>query len=136
MIRPICKDTMLLARKADPAKALDLPIAMDLADTLRANADRCVGMAANMIGVPKRIICVSVGPMVLTMLNPVIVKKSGAYEAEEDCLSLAGVRKTTRYQTIEVEWQDASFRKMHTRYEGWTAQIIQHEVDHLEGILI
>ena len=136
MIRPICKDTMLLARKADPATALDLPIAMDLADTLRANADRCVGMAANMIGVPKRIICVSVGPMVLTMLNPVIVKKSGAYEAEEGCLSLAGVRKTTRYQTIEVEWQDASFRKMRTRYEGWTAQIIQHEVDHLEGILI
>ena len=136
MIRPICKDTMLLARKAEPATALDLPIAMDLADTLRANANRCVGMAANMIGVPKRIICVSVGPMVLTMLNPVIVKKSGAYEAEEGCLSLAGVRKTTRYQTIEVEWQDASFRKMRTRYEGWTAQIIQHEVDHLEGILI
>ena len=136
MIRPICKDTMLLARKAEPATALDLPIAMDLADTLRANAERCVGMAANMIGVPKRIICVSVGPMVLTMLNPVIVKKSGAYEAEEGCLSLAGVRKTTRYQTIEVEWQDASFRKMRTRYEGWTAQIIQHEVDHLEGILI
>lgn len=136
MIRPICKDTMLLARKAEPATALDLPIAMDLADTLRANANRCVGMAANMIGVPKRIICVSVGPMVLTMLNPVIVKKSGAYEAEEGCLSLVGVRKTTRYQTIEVEWQDASFRKMRTRYEGWTAQIIQHEVDHLEGILI
>lgn len=136
MIRPICKDTMLLARKAEPATALDLPIAMDLADTLRANAERCVGMAANMIGVPKRIICVSVGPMVLTMLNPVIVKKSGAYEAEEGCLSLVGVRKTTRYQTIEVEWQDASFRKMRTRYEGWTAQIIQHEVDHLEGILI
>ena len=136
MIRLICKDTMLLARKAEPATALDLPIAMDLADTLRANANRCVGMAANMIGVPKRIICVSVGPMVLTMLNPVIVKKSGAYEAEEGCLSLAGVRKTTRYQTIEVEWQDASFRKMRTRYEGWTAQIIQHEVDHLEGILI
>lgn len=136
MIRPICKDTMLLARKAEPATALDLPIAMDLADTLRANANHCVGMAANMIGVPKRIICVSVGPMVLTMLNPVIVKKSGAYEAEEGCLSLAGVRKTIRYQTIEVEWQDASFRKMRTRYEGWTAQIIQHEVDHLEGILI
>ena len=136
MIRPICKDTMLLARKAEPATALDLPIAMDLADTLRANANRCVGMAANMIGVCKRIICVSVGPMVLTMLNPVIVKKSGAYEAEEGCLSLAGVRKTTRYQTIEVEWQDASFRKTRTRYEGWTAQIIQHEVDHLEGILI
>lgn len=136
MIRPICKDTMLLARKAEPATALDLPIAMDLADTLRANAERCVGMAANMIGVSKRIICVSVGPMVLTMLNPVIVKKSDAYEAEEGCLSLVGVRKTTRYQTIEVEWQDASFRKMRTRYEGWTAQIIQHEVDHLEGILI
>ena len=136
MIRPICKDTMLLARKAEPATALDLPIALDLADTLRANAERCVGMAANMIGVPKRIICVAVGPMVLTMFNPVIVKKSGAYEAEEGCLSMAGVRKTTRYNVIEVEWQDASFRKMRTRYEGWTAQIIQHEVDHLEGILI
>lgn len=136
MIRPICRDTLLLSRKAEPATAPDLPVAADLADTLRANADRCVGMAANMIGVNKRIICVSVGPMVLTMLNPVIVKKSCPFEAEEGCLSLSGVRKTTRYRTIEVEWQDTSFQKRRCTYEGWTAQIIQHEVDHLEGILI
>ena len=136
MIRPICRDALLLSRKAAPATALDLPVAADLADTLRANSDRCVGMAANMIGVPKRIICVAVGPMVLTMLNPVIVKQSGAYEAEEGCLSLMGVRKTTRYRTIEVRWQDASFQWRQCTYEGFTAQIIQHEMDHLEGVLI
>ena len=138
MIRPIMKDPVFLGRASEPAKNCpeDLQTAQDLLETLEAHREGCVGMAANMIGVPKRIICVSVGPMVLTMLNPVIVKKSGAYEAEEGCLSLAGVRTTTRYQAIEVEWQDLSFRKMLTRYEGWTAQIIQHEVDHLEGILI
>ena len=136
MIRPVCRDTMLLAQRAADATVLDLPVAADLADTLRANADRCVGMAANMIGVPKRIICVAVGPMVLTMLNPTIVKKSGAYEAEEGCLSLAGVRITTRYRTIEVRWQDTAFAWRQSVYEGFTAQIIQHEIDHCNGVLI
>ncbi|MBR4080229.1 MAG: peptide deformylase [Clostridia bacterium] len=136
MIRPICRDPLLLSRKAETATFLDLPVAADLADTLRAHSERCLGMAANMIGVNKRIICVAMGPMVLTMFNPVIVKKSGAYDAEEGCLSLDGVRKAARYQSIEVKWQDTSFTWRQGTYEGLAAQIIQHEMDHLEGILI
>ena len=136
MIKPVCRDVFLLAQKSAPATAADLPIAMDLADTLRANSEHCVGMAANMIGQLKRIIAVSAGPMVLLMLNPVIVKKSGAYEAEEGCLSLAGVRKTTRYEKIEVTYQDLQMKQQRAAYTGFTAQIIQHEVDHLDGILI
>ena len=136
MIKPVCRDVFLLAQPSAPATSADLPVAVDLADTLRANADRCVGMAANMIGQLKRIIAVSVGPMVLLMLNPEIVKKSGPYEAEEGCLSLAGVRKTTRYETIEVVYQDMQLKKQRATYTGFTAQIIQHEVDHLNGVLI
>ena len=136
MIRPIVRDVFFLRRKSEPATKEDLPIGRDLQDTLQANRDRCVGMAANMIGVSKRIIIVNAGMMSLVMYNPVIVKKDTPYETEEGCLSLDGVRKTTRYKNIEVEYQDGSFRKHRQRYSGWTAQIIQHEVDHLEGIII
>ncbi|MBE5772726.1 MAG: peptide deformylase [Clostridiales bacterium] len=136
MIRPINRDTLILSRKSTPASLADLNTVTDLCDTLRANLDRCVGMAANMIGVNRRIIAIAIGPMVIPMINPVILSKSGPYETEEGCLSLSGVRKTTRYQVIEVEYQDTSFKKHRQTYEGFAAQIIQHEVDHLEGILI
>ena len=136
MIRPIMKDVFFLRQKAEPAGKEDLQVVQDLLDTLKANEAGCVGMAANMIGVNKRIIAVNMGFVNVAMLNPVIVKKSGAYETEEGCLSLNGVRKTTRYENIEVEFQDISFRKQRQKYSGWTAQIIQHEIDHCEGILI
>lgn len=136
MVRPIMKDIFFLGQKAEPAGKEDLQVVQDLLDTLKANEAGCVGMAANMIGVNKRIIAVNMGFVNVAMLNPVIVKKSGAYETEEGCLSLTGVRKTTRYENIEVEFQDISFRKQRQKYSGWTAQIIQHEIDHCEGILI
>ena len=136
MVRPIMKDIFFLRQKAEPAGKEDLQVVQDLLDTLKANEAGCVGMAANMIGVNKRIIVVNMGFVNVAMLNPVIVKKSGAYETEEGCLSLTGVRKTTRYENIEVEFQDISFRKQRQKYSGWTAQIIQHEIDHCEGILI
>lgn len=136
MIRPIMKDIFFLRQKAEPATKEDMQTVQDLLDTLKANEAGCVGMAANMIGVNKRIIAVNMGMINVAMLNPVIVKKSGAYETEEGCLSLSGVRKTTRYENIEVEFRDISFRKQRQKYSGWTAQIIQHEIDHCEGILI
>lgn len=136
MIRPICRDTLLLSRKAEPAVAADLPVAVDLADTLRANAEHCVGMAANMIGVPKSIIAVCAGPMIITMLNPQIIAKAGKYRAEEGCLSLAGVRQTDRYTSITVRYQDTAMVWHTSTYKDWVAQIIQHEIDHLQGILI
>lgn len=136
MIRPICRDTIILSRKSEAATRADLPVAQDLLDTLRANAERCVGMAANMIGVHKRIIAVSLGPVFILMINPVITKHAGAYEAEEGCLSLDGVRKTTRYQTIELTFFNQSFEKQKQRFSGFSAQIIQHELDHCDGILI
>ena len=136
MIKQIVKDTFLLRRKSTVSGVEDLPIAQDLEDTLRANRSRCVGMAANMIGYSKRMIIVSVGMAGLVMINPVITSKSGPYEAEEGCLSLTGTRKTTRYQNITVEYQDKQFNKHTQDFSGWTAQIIQHECDHLEGILI
>jgi peptide deformylase len=105
-------------------------------DTLRANLDRCVGMAANMIGVNKRIIVLAVGPAVFLMLNPVIKKRSGPYNAEEGCLSLDGVRQTTRYKTIEVEYDDRDFKKQKQTLTGFPAQIVQHELDHCDGVLI
>ena len=105
-------------------------------DTLQENRERCVGMAGNMIGVRKRIIIVNMGIMNVVMYNPVIVKKDTPYETEEGCLSLTGVRKTTRYQNIEVEYRDGGWKKHRQKYSGWTAQIIQHEWDHLEGIII
>ncbi len=136
MIRPIMRDVLFLKKKAVPATKNDMQAVQDLLDTLKANEADCVGMAANMIGVNKRIIAVNMGFINVAMLNPVIVKKSRAYETEEGCLSLDGVRKTTRYENIEVEFQDISFHKQRQKYSGWTAQIIQHEIDHCDGIII
>ena len=136
MVKQIIKDTFIF-KKAEPATKDDLQIAIDLNDTLRANADICVGMAANMIGENKRIIVFSIGPMIMTMINPVIVKKSKeTYEADEGCLSLVGTRKTTRHQSIEVEYLDMNFKKQKQMYNGFIAQIIQHEIDHCDGIII
>lgn len=136
MIKPIVRDVFFLHQKSEPATEADVSVAKDLLDTLQANSEHCVGMAANMIGVRKNIIVVNMGFMNIPMLNPVIIKKSGKYETEEGCLSLDGVRKTTRYQEIEVEYQDMQFKKHVQKYSGWTAQIIQHECDHLVGIII
>ena len=136
MIREIVKDTFFLSQKSEPATRQDQPVIQDLLDTVRANADRCVGMAANMIGVKKRIIIVNAGFRDIIMFNPVIVRKSGPYETEEGCLSLPGVRKTKRYQNIEIEYYDWDWKKQRQKFIGWPAQICQHEMDHLEGILI
>lgn len=136
MIRPIVKDIFFLNQKSETATKEDMHIAMDLLDTLKANEKGCVGMAANMIGEKKRIIAVNMGIMNVIMFNPKIVKKSGKYETEEGCLSLVGMRPCTRYQEIEVEYEDMQFKKQRQRYSGWIAQIIQHECDHLEGIII
>ena len=136
MIRPIVKDVFFLGQKSGPATMQDLSVGQDLMDTLRANQDHCVGTAANMIGVKKRVIIVNMGILNVVMYNPVIVRKDSPYETEEGCLSLTGVRKTTRYQNIEVEYYDSSWKKRRQNYSGWTAQIIQHECDHLEGIII
>ena len=136
MIRPIMRDVLFLNQKSEQATEADKQVVYDLLDTLKANEEGCVGMAANMIGVKKRIIAVSMGFANIPMINPVIVKKSGPYETEEGCLSLLGVRKTTRYKDIEVEFLDAGFKKQRQKYSGWIAQIIQHEVDHCNGIVI
>ena len=136
MIRQIVHDPLFLAVKSERATEADGPVITDLLDTLRANLDRCVGMAANMIGVRKRIIALCNGPMLMIMINPEIMAKAGEYEAEEGCLSLAGTRKTKRYRKITVRYQDPSFRQRTEPFEGFTAQIIQHEMDHCDGILI
>ena len=136
MIREICRDTFFLARKAAPATADDLAAAQDLLDTLIAHRDGCVGMAANMIGICRSIIAFDNEGSYEVMFNPVIVRKSGAYEAEEGCLSLVGRRKTTRFQTIKVQWQNEKFQTRLKTFTGWTAQIIQHEIDHCDGIII
>ena len=134
MIREICRDETFLAQKAAPATADDLATAQDLLDTLTAHKDGCVGMAANMISVCKRIIAFDNEGAY--MFNPVIMKQSGPYEAEEGCLSLSGVRKTKRFQTVKVQWQNEKFQTRLKTFTGWTAEIIQHEIDHCEGILI
>ena len=136
MIREICRDETFLSQKAAPATADDLATAQDLLDTLTAHKDGCVGMAANMIGVNKRIIAFDNAGTYMVMFNPVIVRQSGPYEAEEGCLSLVGVRKTKRFQTIKVQWQNEKFQTRLKTFTGWTAEIIQHEIDHCEGILI
>ena len=136
MIRPIMRDVLFLAKPSVPATPEDRQIAIDLLDTLKHNEDACVGMAANMIGVSKRIIVVNMGLMNMAMFNPVIVAKSGPYETTESCLSLTGERPATRYQEIEVEYEDMQFNKQRRKFTGWTAQIIQHECYHLEGIII
>ena len=136
MIRKIVHDPLFLAIRSETATETDNPVITDLLDTLRANLDRCVGMAANMIGVRKRIIVFCNGPMQMVMVNPQIIAGSGEYETEEGCLSLVGVRKTKRYQKITVKYQDQAFRQQTGTFEGFTAQIIQHETDHCDGILI
>ena len=136
MIKPIIKDPIFLAQKSAPAALLDLPVAQDLRDTLAAHRDGCVGMAANMIGVAKRIIIFDDNGTTSVMFNPEIVKSSGPYEAEEGCLSLTGTRKAKRYRSIKVRYQNERFEMRLKTYTGWTAQIIQHEIDHCNGILI
>ena len=136
MIRPIMKDMLFLAQPSEEATKADAAIIRDLTDTLLHHREGCVGMAANMIGVRKRIICVMMGPVPLTMVNPVIVGKSGEYEAEEGCLSLTGVRKCRRFREIEVSYLDAAFLPRRQKYTGWIAEIIQHEIDHCNGVII
>lgn len=136
MIREICKDKTFLAQKAAPATAADLGVAQDLMETLIAHKDGCVGMAANMIGVNKRIIAFENDGEYMVMFNPVIVKQSGAYETDEGCLSLTSTRKTKRHKVIKVQWQNEKFQTRLKTFTGWTAEIIQHEIDHCEGILI
>lgn len=136
MIKKITRDPMFLAQKSVDATEADKQVISDLLDTLRANLVHCVGMAANMIGVSKNIIVVAAGPFQFVMINPVIAKKTGAFQTEEGCLSLDGVRPCTRYKEIEVDYLDTNFKKQHGKYTGWTAQIIQHEIDHCNGIVI
>ena len=136
MVCEICRDEAFLAQKAEPAAVEDLGTARDLLDTLIAHKDGCVGMAANMIGVNKRIIAFENEGEYTVMLNPVIIKKSGAYEAEEGCLSLTGTRKAKRFKSIKVQWQNEKLQPRIKTFTGWTAEIIQHEIDHCEGVLI
>ena len=136
MIQKIMRDEAFLSQKAEPATLEDLPVAQDLLDTLTAHKDGCVGMAANMIGVCKRIIVFDNDGTYMVMLNPEVIKKSGPYEAEEGCLSLTGTRKAKRWQSIKVQYQNEQFQTRFKTFTGWTAQIIQHEIDHCEGILI
>lgn len=136
MIQPIIHDPLFLARKSAPATTEDAPVARDLLDTLAAHADGCVGMAANMIGVLKRIIAVEDEDGYLVLFNPVILKKSGVYEVEEGCLSLEGMHKTKRYMSIKVQYQTMDGKTRIKTFNDWTAQIIQHEIDHCDGILI
>ena len=136
MIQPIMKDPIFLAQKSAPATKEDLQVAQDLLDTLTAHQDGCVGMAANMIGVSKRIIAFDNEGKYMVMFNPEIVKRSEPYEAEEGCLSLTGTRKTKRYRSIKVQYQNEQFQTRFKTFTGWTAQIIQHEIDHCNGVLI
>ena len=136
MVKPIVRDMFFLGQKSETATKADAQVALDLQDTLAAHRAGCVGMAANMIGYKKRTIIVSMGIVDFVMNNPVIISKSGEYEAEEGCLSLEGTRKTTRYRDIEVEYEDTSFKKQKQKFTGFPAQIVQHEIDHLEGIII
>ena len=136
MIRPIMRDEAFLAQKAEPATAADLPVAEDLLETLIANQAGCVGMAANMIGVNKRIIAFWNEDEYMVMFNPEIVKRSGPYHTEEGCLSLMGLRPCRRWQSIKVQYQTAAFQTRLKTFTGYTAEIIQHEIDHCEGVII
>ena len=136
MVKQIIRDPLFLRQKSEPATEADKQVIIDLMDTLRANLDRCVGMAANMIGVKKQIIVVAAGPIQFAMVNPVIVKKTGKYETQESCLSLEGSRPCVRYREIEVDYLDQDFKKQHGKYNGFLAQIIQHEIQHFSGDLI
>ena len=136
MVREIMRDERFLSQTAELATPEDLPVAQDLLDTLTAHRDGCVGMAANMIGVCKRIIVFDNEGKSMVMFNPEIIKKSGPYEAEEGCLSLTGTRRTKRWQSMKVQYQNEKFQTRFKTFTGWTAQIIQHEIDHCEGVLI
>lgn len=136
MVKPIMRDVMFLKRKSVPATQADLQVGRDLQDTLKAHRNECVGMAANMIGVSKNIIIVNMGFLDVVMFNPVITAKSDPYQTEEGCLSLTGVRPCRRYEKIEVEYLDFNWKKQKLTLTGWTAQIAQHEIDHLSGIII
>ena len=136
MERPIMKDPIFLAQRSEPATADDLGTAQDLLDTLIEHREGCVGMAANMIGASRRIIVFDNEGEYMTMFNPEIVKASGAYDAEECCLSLPGTRKAKRYRSIKVRYQNEAMQVRLKTFTGWTAQIIQHEIDHCNGILI
>lgn len=136
MVKKVMRDPLFLAQKSSDATEEDKQVVADLLDTLRANLDRCVGMAANMIGVKKNIIVVAAGPFQFAMINPVITRKSEPFQTEEGCLSLDGIRPCTRYKEIEVDYLDQNFKKKHGKYSGWTAQIIQHEIDHCNGVVI
>lgn len=136
MEKPIIRDEAFLAQKSQPATFMDIAVAQDLLDTLTAHADHCVGLAANMIGVQKRIIAVNIGPTNIAMLNPEIVKRSGKYMTEEGCLSLVGERAAVRYEKITVTYLDMQFKPHKQSFSGFTAQIIQHELDHCNGIVI
>ena len=136
MIREICRDEALLALAAEDATAEDLEVARDLLETLAAHREGCVGMAANMIGVNKRIIAFEDDGHYTLMLNPVILRRADPYEAEEGCLSLSGTRKAKRWRSIKVQWQNERLQTRIKTFTGWTAEIIQHEIDHCNGILI
>ena len=137
MVKEIVRDIFFLAQKSEPATKADIQVGIDLQDTLKANRDRCVGLAANMIGVKKNIIIVNMDFVDIVMFNPIIVKKDTPYETEEGCLSLlGGPRKCKRYKTIKVKWQTAEMQVRIKTFTGFPAQIIQHEVDHCDGILI
>lgn len=136
MIRDICRDEAFLSQKAEPATPQDMQTAADLLETLEHHRDGCVGMAANMIGVNRRIIAFDNEGEYMLMFNPEIIKKSSPYEAEEGCLSLTGLRRTRRWQSIKVRWQNERFQERIKTFTGWTAEIIQHEIDHCEGIII
>ena len=136
MIRPIVKDVFFLGQKSEQATKQDLSVGQDLMDTLRANHDHCVGMAANMIGVCKCIIAFQSERGYMVMLNPVILERSEPYEAEEGCLSLSGTRKAKRFKTIKVQWQNEKLQTRCKTFTGFTAQIIQHEIDHCKGVII
>lgn len=136
MVKQIVRDIFFLAQKSEPATKADLQVGIDLQDTLIANRAGCVGLAANMIGVKKNVIIVNMGFSDVIMFNPVITKKDTPYETEEGCLSLDGVRKTIRYENIEVEYYDMKWNRQKKSLSGWPAQICQHECDHLQGILI
>ncbi len=136
LIRPIVKDPIFLQLRSEAATRKDLPLAQDLLDTLEAHRDSCVGLAANMVGELRRVIAVSANGVPLVMFNPEIRKAVDPFEAEEGCLSLPGTRKTVRFRTITVRYQDMSFSTVTKTFSGWTAQIIQHELDHCDGVLI
>ena len=136
MIKPIIRDQLFLSQKSQPATRMDMQVIVDLKDTLQANSDRCVGLAANMIGASKRILVCAIGPMTLVMVNPEIISKEAPYDTREGCLSLDGERAAKRYRTIRVRYQDENFHSQERTFMGFPAQIIQHEMDHFEGILI